>query len=68
MPPRAKWKGYLPLSLRPRDARQLVSERGCQNIVMQPLRRGCKPRSKAMSCPICRSEQNHPGALYEQCA
>ena len=23
---------------RPRDARQLVGERGCQNIVMQPLR------------------------------
>src|SRR5262245_24157703 len=37
---------------RPRDACQLVGERGCQNIVMQPLRRGCKPRSKAMSCPI----------------
>src|SRR4029077_5486953 len=52
---------------RPRDARQLVSERGCQNIVMQPLRRGRKPRSKAMSCPICRSEQDHPGALHEQC-
>ena len=43
---------------RPRDARQLVGERGCQNIVMQPLRRGRKPLSKAMSCPICRSEQD----------
>ncbi len=43
---------------RPREARQLVGERGCQNIVMQPLGRGCKPRSKAMSCPICRSEQD----------
>ena len=51
---------------RPGDASQLVSERGCQNIMMQPLRRGRKPRSKAMSCPICRSEQDHPGALHEQ--
>ena len=40
---------------RPRDARQLVSERGCQNIVMQPLRRGLKPRSKAMFRPIRRA-------------
>ena len=51
---------------RPRDARQLVGECSCQNIVMQPLRCGRKPRSKAMSCPICRSEQDHTGALHEQ--
>jgi transglutaminase-like putative cysteine protease len=61
--------GYPPLGQdRPRDARQLVGECSCQNIVMQPLRCGPKPRSKAMSGPICRSEQDHPGALHEQCA
>ena len=31
---------------RPRDARQLVGERSCQNIMMQPLRCRRKPRSK----------------------
>ena len=51
---------------RPSDPRQLIGERSCQNIVMQPFRRGREPRSKAMLCPVCRSEQNNSGALHEQ--
>jgi hypothetical protein len=51
---------------RPGDPRQLVGERGCQNIVMQPLSCGCEPRSKAVFCPICRSKQNNASALHEQ--
>ncbi len=51
---------------RPCDARQLDGERGCQNIVMQPLRRGRKPRSKAMSRSICRSEQDHRAPSHSQ--
>jgi hypothetical protein len=39
---------------------------GCQNIVMQALRRGCEPRAEAVLCPVCRSEQNNAGALHEE--
>src|SRR6266542_2206035 len=51
---------------RPGDPRQLVGERGCQNIVMQALGCSCEPRSKAVFCPIGRSEQNDASALHEQ--
>src|SRR5215813_3615606 len=33
---------------------------------MQALRRGCEPRSEAVLCPVCRSEQNNAGALHEE--
>ena len=50
----------------PSDASQLVGERSCQNIAVQPFCRGRKPWSKAMLCPVSRSEQDHAGALHEQ--
>ena len=39
---------------RPRDARQLVGERGCQNIVMQPLRRSRKHGFEGSRTPLQR--------------
>ena len=48
------------------DPRQLVRQSGCQNVVMQALRCGPKPRSEAVFCPACRSEQNNAGALHEK--
>jgi hypothetical protein len=51
---------------RPGDVGQLIGERSCQNVVMQPFRRGRQPRPKAMLCPICWPEQNDAGVLHEQ--
>ena len=48
------------------DPRQLIGERSCQNIVMQLFCCGREPRSKAMLCPVCWSEQNNASALHEQ--
>src|ERR1700751_6176770 len=33
---------------------------------MQPFRRGCQTRPKAVLCPICWPQQNDAGALHEQ--
>src|SRR5262249_26821201 len=37
-----------------------------QNVVMQASRCGREPRSEAMFCPVCRSEQNNAGTLHEE--
>src|SRR5271166_5286402 len=61
--------GLVATSLRqdsPSDPRQLVGERNAQNIAMHAPGRRRQPRSKAMLCPTCRSEQDGTGALDEE--
>src|ERR1700756_5307358 len=50
----------------PCDAGQLVSQSCSQHVMVQPLSRGGKPRSKAVLHPVPWSQQNDASGLHEE--
>ena len=45
---------------------QLIGERDCQHVMMQPLLGGFDPRLEPVALPTLRPDQHHPGRLHEQ--
>src|SRR4029453_1601025 len=50
----------------PCDARQLVGERDCQHIVVQPPFGSLDPGFEPVALPALRPDQDDPGSLHEQ--
>ena len=50
----------------PGDARQLVGERGGEDVGMQALSSANKPESEAVLGPVRWSYENNPGGLHEE--